>query len=110
MTSLPGYVLRFWETEFSNLRPQKSRGNHRLYTRAEIDLILKIKTLLYEERLTISGARQRFLQDRQDRDAHRDEPVALQGCQSSVFLLGWVKKEMSALLQVMDPSGRSAAR
>ena len=55
------YVLRFWETEFSALAPKKSGTGHRLYRRKEVELLLKIKYLLYEKKYTIEGARQ-FLQ------------------------------------------------
>src|SRR5437868_6367803 len=52
------YVLRYWETEFSGLSPKKSGTGHRLYRRKDIELLLKIKHLLYEKRFTIEGARQ----------------------------------------------------
>ena len=51
------YVLRYWETEFRSVRPQKTRSKQRLYRRKEIELLLKIRELLYEERFTIEGAR-----------------------------------------------------
>jgi DNA-binding transcriptional MerR regulator len=57
LTSLRPSILRYWETEFSDLQPQKSRSGQRLYTRKELDLVLDIKRLLYSERLTIKGAR-----------------------------------------------------
>jgi len=52
------YVLRYWETEFSQLAPKKSGTGHRLYRRKDVELLLLIKHLLYEERFTIEGARQ----------------------------------------------------
>jgi DNA-binding transcriptional MerR regulator len=51
------YVLRFWETEFPGLGPQKSGSGHRLYRRKDVELVLEIKRLLYEKRFTIEGAR-----------------------------------------------------
>ncbi|MFN3324608.1 MAG: MerR family transcriptional regulator [Bryobacteraceae bacterium] len=54
------YVLRYWETEFSGLNPKKSGSNHRLYRRKDVELILEIRRLLYEERFTIEGARNRL--------------------------------------------------
>ena len=51
------YVLRYWESEFRWMAPQKSRSKQRLYRRKDIDTILLIKRLLYEERYTIAGAR-----------------------------------------------------
>ena len=58
ITGLPSYVLRFWETEFSKIRPKRTSSGQRLYTRSDIQLILKIKDLLYEKKFTIQGARQ----------------------------------------------------
>lgn len=52
------YVLRYWETEFSQLTPKKSGTGHRLYRRKDVELLLRIKHLLYEKRFTIEGARQ----------------------------------------------------
>lgn len=58
ITGLPTYVLRFWETEFSRMRPKRTSSGQRLYTRSDIELVLKIKHLLYEKKFTIQGARQ----------------------------------------------------
>ncbi len=52
------YVLRYWESEFPNLAPKKSGTGHRLYRRKDVELLLRIKHLLYEKRFTIEGARQ----------------------------------------------------
>src|SRR5512142_837507 len=52
------YVLRYWETEFPTLAPKKSGTGHRLYRRKDVELLLRIKHLLYEKRFTIEGARQ----------------------------------------------------
>src|SRR3974390_2114751 len=52
------YVLRYWETEFPFLSPKKSGTGHRLYRRKDVELLLRIKHLLYEKRFTIEGARQ----------------------------------------------------
>jgi DNA-binding transcriptional MerR regulator len=54
------YVLRFWETEFPQLAPNKSGGGQRLYTKREIDIILRIKQLLYTEGFTIAGAKRQL--------------------------------------------------
>jgi DNA-binding transcriptional MerR regulator len=57
------YVLRYWETEFPSLAPNKSGGGQRMYTRAEIDIILRIKQLLYSEGFTIAGAKKKLEQE-----------------------------------------------
>ena len=54
------YVLRYWETEFSSIKPQKTRSGQRLYRRQDVELILRIRSLLYDQRFTIEGARTRL--------------------------------------------------
>src|SRR5258708_31750136 len=54
---LPAYVLRFWETEFPQLKPVKSSTGQRMYRRKDVEAVLHIKKLLYEEGFTIAGAR-----------------------------------------------------
>ncbi|HEX9986287.1 MAG TPA: MerR family transcriptional regulator [Thermoanaerobaculia bacterium] len=57
------YVLRYWETEFPQLAPNKSGGGQRLYTQREIDTILRIKELLYRDGFTIAGAKKKLETD-----------------------------------------------
>ncbi len=60
ITETQPYVLRFWESEFSQLAPKKNRAGQRVYRKDEIDLIFKIKELLYDEEYTIAGARKKL--------------------------------------------------
>lgn len=60
---LPAYVLRFWETEFPQLKPVKSNTGQRMYRRKEVEAVLRVKKLLYEEGFTIAGARQQLRVD-----------------------------------------------
>jgi len=57
LTGLKAYVLRYWETEFIQLKPLKNRAGNRTYRQRDIDTILKIKSLLYKDKFTIEGAR-----------------------------------------------------
>ena len=57
MVDLKSYVLRYWETEFKQLSPPKNRAGNRTYRQKDIDLIFKIKGLLYDKKYTIEGAR-----------------------------------------------------
>jgi DNA-binding transcriptional MerR regulator len=57
---LPAYVLRFWESEFPQLKPVKSSTGQRMYRRRDVENVLRIKQLLYEQGFTISGARQQL--------------------------------------------------
>ncbi|MEW6442717.1 MAG: MerR family transcriptional regulator [bacterium] len=60
ITGVKPYVLRYWESEFKMVNPSKSRSRQRLYRKADVELIFKIKELLYEERYTINGARKKL--------------------------------------------------
>lgn len=60
ITSLQAYVLRYWETEFEELKPRQDRQGNRVYRMEDIKLIFQLKRLLYEEKYTIAGARQRL--------------------------------------------------
>lgn len=70
MAGVQPYVLRYWETEFPPLAPGKTGGGQRLYTQGEIDVILRIKELLYDEGFTIAGAKKKL-------EAELDESGAL---------------------------------
>ena len=72
VTELEPHVLRYWETEFRHISPEKSRSGQRLYRREHIERILEIKELLYRQKFTIAGARRRLLH-RHDRDAAEAE-------------------------------------
>ena len=60
------HVLRYWETQFSMLRPKKNRAGNRMYRPDEVKLLLHIKELLYARRFTIAGAKRRLLDERKD--------------------------------------------
>ncbi len=67
------FVLRYWETEFSELAPAKGAGGQRTYTRSDVEIILRIKKLLYEERFTVAGAKKRLAEELADK---RPKPKA----------------------------------
>ncbi len=73
MTGIEQYVLRYWETEFEELRPHKNRAGNRIYSEKDIKLIFRIKELLRNERYTIEGAKQVL---REERDEERRMAVA----------------------------------
>ena len=60
LTGLEQYVLRYWETEFPQIKPDKGRSGQRLYTKKDLDTILQIKQLLYKDGYTIAGARKKL--------------------------------------------------
>jgi DNA-binding transcriptional MerR regulator len=110
------YVLRYWETEFAALAPNKSGGGQRLYTQREIDIILRIKQLLYSEGFTIAGAKKRLDIDLADPTlapasvapppaAETDAPQtgAARGRSDDAArkVLHRVKKELTAILELL---------
>ena len=90
------YVLRYWESEFPKLAPKKSGTGHRLYRRKDVELLLKIKHLLYEKRYTIEGARQ-FLTD------EMKAPKEIERQQADLFGpdLSGIRNELAAILQML---------
>jgi DNA-binding transcriptional MerR regulator len=60
ITGVEPYVLRYWESEFKIITPGRTTSKQRLYRRKDLDLILEIKRLLYEEKFTISGAKKKL--------------------------------------------------
>lgn len=71
LTGVKPYVLRYWESEFRVLRPEKSRTGQRLYRREDIAVVLRIKELLYKDGYTIAGAKQRLLQEEEETNLRR---------------------------------------
>jgi DNA-binding transcriptional MerR regulator len=63
LAHLPTYVLRFWETEFPQLRPTKSSTGQRMYRRRDVEFVMHIRKLLYEDGFTIAGARERLREE-----------------------------------------------
>ncbi len=73
ITGIKPYVLRYWETEFKELQPQKDQSDQRRYRKSDIEMILLIKKLLYEERFTIAGAKNKIREMyRQNRDSEQN--------------------------------------
>lgn len=76
-TGIKTHVLRYWETEFKAIRPNKSRSNQRLYRKQDVELILRLKDLLYNQGFTIAGARKKLREKPADKVAEVSaEPVS----------------------------------
>ena len=75
LLGVEAYVLRYWESEFPVLSPKKSGTGHRLYRRKDVELLLRIKHLLYDKRFTIEGARQSLHSDRAPKPARTPKRV-----------------------------------
>ena len=87
LSGLEQYVLRYWESEFPQLHPNKGKSGQRLYSKKDLDMVLKIKQLLYKEGYTISGARKK-MNGKGDRDA-------------LVAVVETAKKELRELLEIL---------
>ncbi len=74
ITEIEQYVLRYWETEFEQLKPQKNRAGNRIYTNKDIQLILYIKELLREKKYTIEGAKKILEEYSQTKTIHIEQP------------------------------------
>ena len=92
------YVLRYWETEFPSLAPKKSGTGHRLYRRKDVELLLKIRHLLYEKRFTIEGARQTL---HELRGAKAKPAEAQQGNLFATDPLPGIRSELAAILKLL---------
>jgi len=67
------YVLRFWETEFPNFAPGKSRAGHRVYKKKDVENVLRIKELLYDRGFTIAGARKQLAKSKASKQIERSD-------------------------------------
>ena len=101
LTGLEAYVLRYWETEFPVLRPRKNRGGQRTYEPKDIETVIQIKTMLYEEGFTIAGARKQL--SRRAMKYERDLPAFLKDMKGQL-------QEIMKIVQTSEHKGKSAQR
>ena len=96
LVGVRAHVLRYWETQFSMLRPKKNRAGNRMYRPDEVKLLLHIKDLLYDRRFTIAGARRWLLDERKD-----TSPQAELGFAEAdrKLMLGEIKKELRQIAE-----------
>ena len=91
IVGVPAHVLRFWETEFKNIRPQRTSSGQRLYRRKDLELVLRIKHYLHEKRFTIQGAR----------NALKEKPVL--SCENDRdLLLEEVYQELRGIRELLE--------
>ena len=107
LAGIKPYVLRFWETEFSSLGPKKSGKGHRLYRRKDVELVLEIKRLLYDNRYTIEGAR-KYLDARSREAAPKSAAAAAMSLRPQGVLFGdpgpaleAIRKELTEILKLL---------
>lgn len=95
------HVLRYWESEFSALRPMKTRGSHRVYRRRDVELAVLVRQLLQTEGYTIAGARKRLKELGRDRVSSEPDPGAVQTVAVRADLLV-IRKDLNEALRQLD--------
>jgi DNA-binding transcriptional MerR regulator len=92
------YVLRYWESEFKFLRPIKNRAGQRVYRRKDVETIIEIKALLYEQKFTIAGARKKIEESKR----LRGETAEPSGTDNVMGVLRLVHRELTAINKMLD--------
>lgn len=100
ITGLKPHVLRYWESQFEVLNLTKNRAGNRVFRPKDIELVLLVKNLLYEEKYTIEGARQRLLEMRQDGELAEERQVIL-----DPEFLSIMKEELQGLKEILTRPG-----
>ena len=98
LTGLKPHVLRYWETQFEILNPSKNRAGNRIYRPKDVELILLVKHLLYEQKYTIEGANQKLLGIKKEGDLEEEQQEIL-----GPEFLASMKKELEDLLTILRP-------
>ena len=89
IVGVQAHVLRYWETEFPTLQPQKNRSGQRTYRRKDVEMALRIKELLYDRGYTIAGARKQLAKSKGSKQSDRDE------------VLNRIRKELQDILTLL---------
>ncbi|MBI3014533.1 MAG: MerR family transcriptional regulator [Candidatus Tectomicrobia bacterium] len=100
VTGVEPHVLRYWETEFPQLRPIKNRAGQRTYQRKDVETVMEIKRLLYAEKFTIAGARKHFGRSSSTTE-QKQLPLGFTD-QELGRTLAQCKKELESILQTLD--------
>ena len=98
ITELKQYVLRYWETEFKQLSPVKNKAGNRTYRQKDIDMILKIKDLLYNQKFTIDGARHVLSMPSNEEPEQSSEQVLVDSNDIDIRVLHKIRTELKSIL------------
>ncbi|MCK5707974.1 MAG: MerR family transcriptional regulator [Candidatus Aureabacteria bacterium] len=98
ITGLEAYTLRYWEKEFPKLKPKKSRKGQRTYTQKDIDTIMSIKQLLYDQKFTIKGAREKLKKGKLDKLSPEPLPVKEKATKEPVSVKITAREDMSEII------------
>lgn len=97
LTDLKPHVLRYWESQFRFLNPAKNRSGNRVYQRREVELIMLVKHLLYTEKYTIDGARQRIEEQRKAGSLRAEARAAL-----DVQMIRDLERQLQSIARVLE--------
>ena len=100
LVGVESYVLRYWEKMFPQLKPEKDEAGQRVYTKSDIDVVLRIKNLLYEERYTIDGARKKLKEG--TKGESQSKPENSEDAQDLLTLLRNVKNTLQEVLAILE--------
>jgi len=98
ITELKQYVLRYWETEFKQLSPVKNKAGNRTYRQKDIDIILKIKDLLYNQKFTIDGARHVLSMPNNVEPVQTSQQVLVESNDVDIKILQKIRTELKSIL------------
>jgi len=101
LVGVEAYVLRYWETEFKGLAPKKSDTGQRMFRRKDVELLLRIKHLLYDKKFTIEGARKE-LQDKDSENVRKVTPVRQVEMFAPADPLPEIRKQLAEILRIMS--------
>jgi DNA-binding transcriptional MerR regulator len=104
ITGIKPHILRYWEVEFTALHPRKNRAGQRIYERRDVELILEIKRLLYEQRYTISGAK-KLLARQHKQVSKKPSPASMPSDASAVLKM--CRQELRGLLSLLKQDRNS---
>lgn len=103
ITGVKPYVLRYWETEFNIVKPSKTHSNQRLYRRKEVELIIEIKRLLYEEKFTIAGAKKVLMERSRKRIEKSHQQMTMSfNREETAEILKKIKKDILELKKTVE--------
>jgi DNA-binding transcriptional MerR regulator len=109
LAGLKAHVLRYWESEFPQLKPERTRANQRLYRQRDLDLILHIKKLVHERGFTLQGARKQLEGDIKEAKLAGQLPLALDlGSAELTGVLMKARRQARALIELLDKTEKGS--
>ncbi len=101
LVGVEAYVLRYWESEFKALSPKKSSSGQRMFRRKDVELLLRIKQLLYERKFTIEGARKALLEESAAVNVLNSTPIKQEELFPSENPLPSIRKELADIVNLL---------